>query len=174
MGQRTRATTQNSKPLNSRLSKLIPTSLSLSILNPNINPPLPHLLPRNFNPTLHPIPTHQRPHPPRRPRQHQIPLLQRHDPTNLPQQPRDPKQHPLRAPPLPLPPVHPQPNHHILRIWYPLLRYDFADGTEGIEPLGDRPGEAFSLGFVLDVAGGEIDSKAVGGDGRGNGFRVGA
>ena len=36
-----------------------------------------------------------------------------------------------------------------------------ADGEEGVKAFSDGPGETFSLGFVLGVAGGHVDGEAV-------------
>jgi hypothetical protein len=162
-------------PLLSRPPKLIPTGLR--ILHLNLNPRLHHLPPPNLHPTLDPIPSNQTRDPARRSRQDQIPLLQRHDPAHLGQQAWDPKQHRPRPPPLPLDPIHPQPDHHVpvsaaAAIPHPPARHRLTDRTKGIEPLGDRPRQALPLRVVLHVARGEVDGEAVGAYGAGDGRRV--
>lgn len=37
-----------------------------------------------------------------------------------------------------------------------------ADGAKGVEALGRRPGETLFLGFVLEVAGRQVDGEGVG------------
>lgn len=62
-----------------------------------------------------------------------------------------------------------------MRIRDLVLRYPFRDRQEGVKPLGDAPGEAFALCFVLHVAGCHVDADEIAVDcgegGRGIGGR---
>lgn len=49
-----------------------------------------------------------------------------------------------------------------MRVWDETFGYGVADRAKGVETFGDGPREAFLLGFVLQVAGSEIDGEGVG------------
>jgi len=134
----------------SQLRKIIPSLRR--ILNPNINPSLLNLFPIDLNPRRDAIPRLDRPNALRRSRHNQVPFLKCHHPTDIFQYPRHPKQHQIRVIILLRLPIHLQPDARIMRIRDLLLRDLLANGQEGVEALGDCPGESGLFGCFLDVA----------------------
>ena len=70
-------------------------------------------------------------------------------------------QHQLRAVGLLHLAVDGQPEVYVVRVLDARLGDELGDGHEGVEALGDGPGEALFLGFVLDVAGSHVDGDGV-------------
>ena len=145
----------------SRLLEHIPTSPDLRILHHHLDPPLLHLPPAHLHPDPHHVPAHHGPDALRRPRQHDIALLQRHHLADVAQQPRDPKQHQRRGVALPVLAVDAQPQRDVVGVGNLGHGDGRRDGAEGVEALGDGPGQALALCLVLDVARRQVDGREV-------------
>ena len=136
------------------------------LLDPNLDPtPLQHL-PIDLDPRPHHVPRHHGPDPLGRPRDHDVPFLQRHHLADVAQQARELEEHELGAVALAgcgfVVDVHKQRDGVGVR---DLGRGDGGgDGQEGVEALGDGPGEALGFCFVLRVARGHVQRQQVGGD----------
>ena len=70
-------------------------------------------------------------------------------------------QHQLRAVGLLHLAVDGQPEVYVVRVLDARLGDKLGDGHEGVEALGDGPGEALLLRLVLHVAGGHVDGEEV-------------
>lgn len=97
----------------------------------------------------------------RRARQDDVALLQRHDLGDVAQEPRELEQHEVRRVLLLHLAVDAEVQLYGVRVRDRRLRDDVADRQEGVEPLGDVPGETLLLGLVLDVPRRHVDAEGV-------------
>lgn len=142
-------------------SSLLKLISPLPVLNLDLNSPLFDLLPANFNASIHHLSGLDLPDALRRACQYQIARLEGHDAGHVRQNPRDPEEHQPRRVRLAQLPAHRQLQEGIVRVRDARLGDALRDGQEGVEPFSDRPGQALTLGFVLDVAGRHVDCEDV-------------
>jgi hypothetical protein len=134
---------------------------TFSINHINLNRAFRNILPINLNTTPHLITIAHGANTLGRTRQHDIASLQRHNPADVLQLSWNPVKHQLRVVPLLDLIVHAKPQQRVVRVWNARFGNYVADGAESVEALCDGPGEALLFGFLLYVAGGEINGDEI-------------